>query len=291
MRITYVGKFDFAHRTENYIRHGLESLGHRVEAVPAGELAAISRLDKRLTSADFVLFGKTTSPHAADIINLLRGRVLTVCWQHDLYGIRARPAFPPEYAADMVIATDGDIAKHSHLADYRVIRQGIHEPEAYHYPADIEFPVVFIGHNSSKFQAGRGELVSWLAATYGERFRHITNVRGTRLNDLLARTAVVVGDSYPSPNYWSNRIYEITGRGGLLLHPSTIGLDAEFTAGEHYVSYQRGDFGRLRAIIDHYLCDDRSREMIRQAGHDLTRCLYTYRQRCESLIDAVSARL
>lgn len=288
MKIIYVGKFELAHRTENYIRHGLKSLGHRVVPMPVDSLSTFSMRDARLQTCDFVLIGKTNSPHATRVINLLRGRVRTVCWQHDLYGIRARQAFPAEYAADIVIGTDGDMAKHANVPNYHVIRQGIHEPEAYYHPAEIEFPVVFVGHNSSKFQRGRGELVSWLAATYGDRFRHVTNVRGTRLNDLLARSAVVVGDSYPSPNYWSNRIYEITGRGGFLLHPETVGLDAEFTDGEHYVSYRRDDFAGLRATIDRYLDDESSRELIRQAGHDLTRNLYTYRHRCESLIDVVS---
>lgn len=286
MKIIYVGKFELAHRTENYIRHGLKSLGHRVVPLPVDRLATFSLDDERLTAADVVLFGKTNSEHAGPLIERLRGRVQTVCWQHDLYGIRARHPFPAEYAADVVVSTDGDAAKHSSLADYHVIRQGIHEPEAYHHPAAIEFPVVFVG-NSSRFQPGRSELVSWLAATYGSRFRHVTNVQGTRLNDLLARSAVVVGDSYPSPWYWSNRIYEITGRGGFFLHPVTPGLDAEFTDGEHYVSYRRGDFDGLRATINRYLSDVYGRERIRRAGHELTRDRYTYRHRCETLIQTL----
>lgn len=289
MRIMYFGTFREHYRTEQYIRHGFESLGHEVIARAGEDVAALSLDDAELNSCDFVLFGKTRSEHVTEKLGILKGKVLTVCWQHDLYGIPSRHGFPPEYGADIVVATDGDIEKHAGIPNYHVIRQGIHEPEAYYHPThNVRYSVVFVGHASEKFQPGRGALVNWLRLEYGDRFHHVTDVRGTRLNSMLAQSGIVVGDSYPSPNYWSNRIYEITGRGGFLLHPETEGLDAEYTAGEHYVSYRRGDFDQLRRLVARYTAAPLERERIRLAGHELTKSQYTYRQRCEQLIEIVS---
>jgi len=135
-------------------------------------------------------------------------------------------------------------------------------------------------------------LVHWLQQTYGRRFIHITNVRGLNLNHLLAQIKVVVGDSYYVKHYWSNRVYEITGRGGFLLFPRTEGLEEEFTAGAHIATYPRveyldNDYDRwyatLRETIDHWLSHDDERERIRHQGH--VRCgEYTYTRRTACLL-------
>ena len=71
-------------------------------------------------------------------------------------------------------------------------------------------------------------LMQFLEQTYGKRFAHFGNdgkhiVRGDELNRVYASAKVVVGDTlcidFTYPHYWSDRIYETTGRGGMIVHP------------------------------------------------------------------------
>jgi spore maturation protein CgeB len=107
-------------------------------------------------------------------------------------------------------------------------------------------------------------------------------VRGLPLNELYSSTKIVVGDSQPSPHYWSNRLYETLGRGGFLLHPHTEGIETEFEDGKHLVLYDRNDLQDLYDKIDYYLSHDNARETIRRAG--FVKGKYTYKDRCRELM-------
>ena len=73
----------------------------------------------------------------------------------------------------------------------------------------------------------RRQLVEFLGETYGERFKHVTGVRGHELNNVYASAKVVVGDCIfaGTPFYWSDRLPETVGRYGFLLHPQVEGLN------------------------------------------------------------------
>lgn len=290
MRIVYYGSFDQPWKTEVYVANTLEQMGHIILRVSWGDIKALGSV------ADFkpsvALFSKSKS-QPADTINTIQRlknrKILTVCWQWDLYGIKERPTLPVEFDCDLVFGTDPSIVRKKQLTKpYEILRQGIYEDEAIRYQSStITRPVVFVGHSGRRFQPGRRELISWLQETYGNQFTLVSSVRGLELNSLLAKTAVVVGDSYPSPGYWSNRIYEITGRCGFLLHPQTDGLETEYTDGTHYVSYPRDDRFRLRELIDYYLTHDKERESIRTTGYEHTKKHFTYKKRCEVLIEKI----
>ena len=57
-------------------------------------------------------------------------------------------------------------------------------------------------------------------------------IRGKELNDLYATAKVVVGDTlckgFNYPYYFSDRLFETTGRGGFLIHPYIKGLEDYF---------------------------------------------------------------
>ena len=297
MQILYVGNFDLPYRTERYVTCALEMLGHTVHTCVQTKLdEASTREAISQTAWDFVLFSKTQSNQVQSLIEALKGvGILTVCWQWDLYKIPIRPEFPVEYACDLVFSSDG--SHHDSLCAqgiyHKVLRQGIHKPEAEMMPSNLQHPVLFVGHGNVKSQTSRGELLDWLKHTYGKHFTHARNVRGTELNKLLGRSGVVVGDSYPTSDggYWSNRIYEITGRGGFLLHPETAGLEEEYQVGVHYDTYVRGDWDGLRNKIDYYLAQDRRRCQLKHAGFVHTRDNYTYEHRCKSLIEAIQTHI
>jgi hypothetical protein len=104
------------------------------------------------------------------------------------------------------------------------------EPDPIKYPHEI----VFIGSKGyHKEYPFRAELIDWLAQKFGDRFGHYGGdglgvVRGHDLNVLCATAKMVIGDTCfaGTPNYVSDRYYEIRGRGGFLIHPFVEGVDA-----------------------------------------------------------------
>tara|TARA_R110002020_G_scaffold34660_5_gene105290 strand:+ start:6151 stop:6486 length:336 start_codon:yes stop_codon:yes gene_type:complete len=109
------------------------------------------------------------------------------------------------------------------------------------------------------------------------------------LNEALSKIKIVVGDSHPSDYYWSNRIYEITGRGGFILHPKTLGLEEDFQDGVHYVSYERGNFKQLKEKIEFYLNNQKLADTIRENGHAHCKQNLTYTHKVRELISKVTS--
>lgn len=77
----------------------------------------------------------------------------------------------------------------------------------------------------------------------------------------------------------SDRVYETVGRGGYLVHPRIVGLEDEFTDGEHLRFYDYGDLAGLQRIIDTALTDDAHRTRVQAAGQAMVRerCTYVHR--------------
>lgn len=288
MNVIYLGK-DKPHSTERYVKHALEQCGLTVNLYNFRP-EVYNKVKKYLKEDDlkFVLFSKPHAKGCDDFLQLCKQRgVLTVCWQWDLFwGLRHIK--PPQFNADYLYTTDGG---HQHLWDkhyphHRVLRQGIHGPQHSMYPSDYRWDIGFVG--AVKYlHPSRRALIKHLSQQYGSRFNLIQNTRGPKLNQLLSRIKIIVGDSYPSPYYWSNRIYEIIGRGGFMLHPEVEGLEEEFIAGKHYATYTRDDFDGLDQTIQYYLDHDDERESIKRNGFDLMGSQYTYLHRVKHLLSTI----
>lgn len=286
MRIFYLGKFEEEHNTENYIAHALQKAGVEVKCQNSRTTLSLEVTWTLIQKfkPQIVLFSKSPCHFAKELIQVCRiNGIKTVCWQFDLFiGYRARRL--PQFWSDYLFTTDG-----GHDAEFKelgcnhyTLRQGIHKPESRLFIKPYKYDLAFVGSDIKS----RSALLKFLRQQYN--FVHHTNTRGLRLNEALAEVKIVVGDSYPSDGYWSNRIYEILGRGGFLLHPSTVGLDSEFVDGKHYVSYERDNFENLATAIDLFLREDSQREAIRQQGHLLVKENYTYQHRVEELLAAIS---
>ena len=290
MRIFYIGKFGLEHNTENYVSHALKQEGHIVHKY---HVKAISWTHfKRVLETfnpEMVLFSKAYFAHVQKIIRYchLKG-IPSVCWQWD-YFIGYRSNRPDQFWCDFLFTTDGGHDKEWEKmgANHYLLRQGIHEPEAVQVEADFNKDTAFVG--GSVGHPSRKKLIRWLHSQRrgGMDWIWYYDKRGMNLNKVLSQTRIVIGDSYPGVNYWSNRIYEITGRGGFLLHPHTEGLEEEYQEGVHYVGYERGNYKQLRELIDHYLKEDFEREKIREAGFRHTRENYTYTHRVKTLLETV----
>src|SRR3990167_3629887 len=197
----------------------------------------------------------------------------------------------PIFRADMVFSTDGGHQKEFEDVGvkHRLLRQGIYQAEAYlgqpTFPTKAE--IVFVGSVYEHIWPYRKELIDFLKETYKEKFEHLGergDIRHDALNNLCATVKIVVGDSVYTPYYWSNRIYEIIGRGGFFIHPKVVGLDKEFTPYEHFIPYDFGNFGQLKEIIDYYLSHNEEREKIKLAGFEHCKKNHTYLHRVKEML-------
>jgi hypothetical protein len=300
-RIIYIGDFRASFSTENYIAWAFQELGYDVTCIQEGSLyiGSVESMvsEVKAIDPDFVLFskGRPRGNTEAFIEHLKKHGIKTCVWLFDLYfdlpGDRKYKLLRKEapFNCEYIVSTDGGHEKE--FADagikHRTVRQGIYEKEAILYERPKDINVLFVGGDYFK---NRKTLFDSLKAWYGKGFVLIGNtpdnqVRGLALNELYASSKVVVGDSQPSPRYWSNRIYETLGRGGFLIHPYVEGLEEEFEIGKHLVTFPRGDFAKLKELIDYYLEHDEEREQIRKAGFEHIKKHYTYKERCKELIN------
>lgn len=292
IKIFYIGGFSKSYDSEVYIAHGFRELGVDIKCWDESLNLPLDMLLERIEmfNPDFVLLSKNKK-YGKPLIERLRGKYLTVSWLFDLYhdlpremGCQRSVKDSPFYADRVFMSDGGEVG-----IQKETIRQGIHEPEAVLGKANVDHDVVFIGSDT---YFGRHKMIEFLKETYGDRFAHYgmggkPEVRGLELNNLLAGSKVVVGDSVHSPNYWSNRIYEVIGRGGFLLHPKVEGLDEEFEPYKHYIPFERGNFEQIKEIVDYYISHDKEREKIRLAGFDFCKTNYKYQDRCLTLLQKV----
>ena len=291
LNILYLGTFDKPYRTEVWVAKSLSKLGHSVSFAYEG-VSGNEEIIAKLKKADVFLYSKAnTIQPLSDILEYCRGKnIISVCWLYDLYWgtPREHETRHDRFKADIVLTTDGGHQREwqSVGVDNRVLRQGIFQDEAFiGNKKDIPEEIVFVA-NKNAWHPKREELDAFLRNNYGSKYKRYgdeNQIRGKDLNDLFASVKIVVGDNYPSPNYWSNRVYETLGRGGFLVTPRVSGLEKEFRYYKHFIPFEYGNYEQLKEIIDYYLTHDKEREKIRMAGHRYCKENYTYLKRCEEL--------
>lgn len=286
MRVLYLGN-DRPFCTEGYVKRALEQLGVEVTLKRVKFLTfrdVMQNVQKH--PWDFVLFSKPHRPYFDRLLQECRQMKLrTVCWQWDLYW-GYRPSRPPQFYADHLFTTDGghqDLWQ-QYYPHHRVLRQGISTPLLSCRARRPQYDVCFVGSVHRQMYPGRLALIDHLKKKYSERLLIVTDRRGEDLSRTLTKVQIVIGDSYPSPHYWSNRIYVMLGRGAFLLYPRTEGLSEHYQDGVHYVGFEHGNFQELDDLIAFYLAHPREMELIRRAGFEHTRDHHTYEHRAADLL-------
>lgn len=308
MKILNVNNFQPNWPDAESISRSFEALGVEVDRIcetkvsPSGLLAKVKRgkydfvlveearldkdyIDKPVEEVDQILGGM------AEVMK----EVPVVPWLTNImFGIMRREPhlkLNPIFKADIVFSTDGGHDKEfkEYGINHYTLRQGIYHPEAVRGEPvfDTKARIGFIGAVYSWMWPYREKMVRFLQNTYGSDFGHFGQdgmIRHQRLNNLIATLDIVVGDSVYSPNYWSNRIYEMIGRGAFLIHPYIEGIEKEFEPYKHFIPYNYGDFDGLKKKIDYYLDHPEKRRKISDAG--MKHCIkyHTYKHRCEELI-------
>lgn len=295
--------------TENHIALTLEKLGHTVNFIQEDEIP-FAALPEMVKGSDMFLWTRTWPDKVihADLRAIEAMGIPTVSFHLDLYSNIARDGGmsikSPFWSTQYVFSPEGS-AKAKEVFKSNGINQfylppGVFEDECYIAEPVEEFKhdIVFVGggnyiHGEWPY---RGQLLNWLRQTYGDRFVKYGNpertIRGEELNKLYSSCKIVIGDSlckdFTDEYYWSDRVFETTGRGGFLIHPYIKGLEEHFILDMHgmeeLITYEYGNFSLLQKQIDRFLRNDTWREEVRLAGHNRTKTTNTYTQRMEQML-------
>lgn len=320
-RVAYIGNFRPAHSTENDYRRAFHALG--VDVLPLQEdtitdahLAHV--LDDE--DIDLLLYTRTWGLPGwwPELWDRARRRGipkvavhLDLWWGLDReYQVRDQAMFQ----CDLVLTADGGHQGQWEQAGVRhewltpgVSGEGIVEQPGRNrgrYAHDV----VFVGSHPDRYHAQwtwRRQLFTALEREYGGRFVHYdhgSKMRGLRLADLYRSSKVVVGDSLMlGGQYWSDRAYETTGRGGILVHPwipelaeSLVVRDDSGSAVRFGPSsmrhplffYEVGSTQSLLNQVDAALSmSDEDRDAMRRQAQRLTLDRHTYAHRAAWILD------
>lgn len=291
MEITYIGNFRPDYSTENHVARSLEMLGHTITRLQE-DLTSFDEIDR--AGGKFILYTRTWDNIKGDRDRWLRNKSLPlVGFSLDIWiGLDRERETQNQlfFKSDYLFTADG--GHQEEFTDKGIkhfwLQPGVVADECYIDNVDFQYDIIFAGsYRYHSEYPERTRLIDYLETTYRDRFTlfdHNSGMRGARLNRLYASSRVVIGDSLDSPYYWSDRVPETLGRGGLLLHPQVEGMDKYYTAGSHYIPYIRYDHENLKKTIDSCLENPEMCQMIRQQGHGHVKANHTYTNRMAEML-------
>ncbi len=310
MNIVFLGNFQVEYSSENHHKRSLEALGHTV--IPMQETQAESEMILQYAlNADMFVWVHTHgwrtpgSVDMSDVLNQLKkAGIPTVTYHLDLWlGLERQKDLETDpvykhiehfFTVDKLMA---DWFNKNTEVKGHYLPAGVFHEECYMSQPLRSQDIVFVGsRNYHPEHPYRAQLIDWLKVTYSHRFKHYGGdglgvVRGKDLNQLYADAKIAIGDTlsinFDYPYYYSDRIFETTGRGGFIIHPYVVGLEDCFEIGKEIVTYEFGNFGQLHGLIDFYLKHDKPREMIRKRGHERTKRDHTYKNRWQTILDTI----
>lgn len=324
LRIAYVGNFGPARSTENDVREALELLGH--EVVPLQENgASFAEVRRQALTSDMLLWTGTwadaqpldeTEQTMAECYD--RG-IPTATYHLDTFHGVSRGGrmwwTEPMFLSEYVFTADGDWPQEDWVAkgvDKHVwLPPGVRDSACYFGAPLIDYrcDVAFVGasgvNGSYHPEWGyRTELVAALREMCARRRWSFLNPggepeqpnwgkvdRGDDLNRFYATAKVVIGDSLclrrEDAHYWSDRVYETTGRGGLLVMPRIDALNDEDQFDGELPTYEWGDWTHLEHVIDWLLDSAKARLNIRSTCQAITADHHTYSRRMAFLLDTI----
>lgn len=266
---------------EGAITYALELLGHEVVRISEQDGATALEED-----GDLLLFHKWS-----DFDTIKRVTIPKVFWYFDkvkFHGdARERWMLEALKHVDAGFLTDGTYAAENGSEKLIVLRQGVDTrfTQKGRVQEQYNAQVAFIG----SLYGNRAQFLARLYGRLGRAFKAYSRVHQRNLANLCESVPILVAPPYPSDkNYWSNRVYIITGHGGFLLHPFCDGLVEEYEDSNNIVFYT--DEEDMFQKIDYYLRSPFKRQKIRKASKKQTTSKYSYIRRCQTLISHIRQR-
>lgn len=207
----------------------------------------------------------------------------------------------PFFRTSLVVSPNDDPRWADDGVNHFWLPPGVYGPECEPVPANPRrwpFDVVFVGSHPyphPEWAKYRGDLLATFQRAFRGRFgilpRRGVPVRGRDLQELYATVPVILGDSClagESYGYWSDRVPETLGRGGLLIHPYVPGIGAGFrdwygagrrTELDDLLAYRLGEFDDAVAAARSALANPDASRSIAEHGRAtvLTRDTYAHR--------------
>lgn len=235
----------------------------------------------------------------------LRDICPTVSWHADLYhGLERDGAWrqSAKWHCDLVLTADGNhnVEWAAMGVNHRWFLPGVRDTWVKTLGAkrrNFMCDVAFVGNNGSNYHKEwpyRQEMFNAVQSICRRRKWKFLNPGGLQrpipfsgaLNNFYVSASVTVGDSlafYREKNlYWSNRVYEATGRRGLLIMPRIDALDEQYEG--LLPCYEWGDWEHLEHVIETFLDDKEKRLQTVQNCYAVTRRDHTYSSRFQELL-------
>ncbi len=310
MKIAFLGNFQVDFTSETHWAKSIESLGHQVLRLQENAASADMILRTALGCDVFVWVHTHSFKTAGDMSNVLselkKAKIPTVAYHLDLYmGLNRWKEYENNtymngleyfFTVDKQMA---DWLNKNTKTKGVYLPAGVFDRECIMLPhQQVNYDIVFTG--SKKYHAEhpfRPQLIDFLQKTYGRRFIHIGNdgevspQRGMKLNQVYRNAKIVVGDTlqikFDYPYYYSDRMYEVPGRGGFSIFPDIKGVEENYEDGKEIVLYKHGDLQDLKTKIDYYLTHETEREAIRLAGFERTKRDHTYLNRWKTILETL----
>lgn len=282
--ICFIGKFEELYDEEGKAR-ALEKVGFRVLRFDE-QVFNNSKIENQKTlfdtKPDYVFFTKLRTPQKSVFLEMCASKgIKTVCWLPDLYFNIEREAellSDPIFKSDYVFTPDGgNQSKFEKLnINHICVRQGVSEEYLSLNNQDKDIDILFVGTLNPMHLPYRKMLLDKMVDVYGERFQwygkyNDREVRNSQLESLYSRAKIVIGDCVESDSYWSNRVYEVTARGGFLIHPKVNDLELHFEDRKDIVFFERHNLENLIHLIDFYIDKEELRNEISKSGYEKTK--------------------
>lgn len=313
MRVLYVGNFEPEFSTENDVRKAFEHLGHEVIQVQENRLRNLMHL---VVGYDYDLLLITGTwqnviplEEWLDIMHECAVKGIPTATLHlDTFWGKSRNGrrwwHEPMFHTAYIFTADGD-----YQDEWRSLgKNHIWLPPAVRHDAakfgiwreEYDCDVAFVGSNGVGYHNDvwnyRKELVDFLRSMCQRNGWTFKNPggddpkisRGDDMNDFYASAKVTVGDSLclkkEVSHYWSDRVPEATGRGGLLIMPQ---IDSLHDYWPDLPLYKWDDLAGLEKQIKLYLAGDKERERVKEACQKITAKSETYVNRAETILKEV----
>ena len=300
--ITIVGFTGWQWNAEADWKDAFEAHGFNV--IFLDELSPEKVIRQAARRSELLLWVSSRLNHTKPFMKSLSRHCVTVGWHADLFWGVNRPIWKRSamWAAAVVFTADGGHdaewekmgVNHSWLLPG--VRKRWTQTEA-RLRASDRCDVAFIGSNGGNYHkewSYRAELVAQLREMCdrnGWRFRNPGGdtrrvERNRRMNDFYRSAKVTVGDSLcldrESSLYWSDRVYEATGRGGLLIMPEIAALRTQ--SENRLPMYRWGDWNGLEGQIGAFLSDSEANSAVRSSCREWTAQNHTYNNRVAQLL-------
>ena len=294
MRISYVGNFEPEWSTENDVRKAFESLGHEVIKLQEGDernpnKVSIEKIKEEALNSDMLLWTGTWGDayKLEDVLDLFhelaKKKIPSATLHLDTFWATGRDGRKwwrePMFFTSAIFTADGDYEQEWKLLG----RNHFWMPPAVRHDAvkfgkkkkEYECDVAFVGSNGQGYHEDvwtyRKELVDALRDMCKRNNWSFKNPGGDdpkvprddEMNNFYASAKVTVGDSLclnkEKSYYWSDRVPEATGRGGLLIMPRIDFLQTFYPT---MPMYEWGDFEGLEEMIRSLLKHPKERKVI-----------------------------